>query len=184
MVGVVLSHQTTDKISYPAADRLFGVAESPKQFVELGVKGVDKYIRNVNYHPTKSKRIVAICRMLIERFDGEVPSTREELMELPGVGGKSADIVLSFAFKIPTIAVDTHVRAVSQRLHLTNNKDPEKIHQDLHRIIPKEYWMHVNHTLVEFGREVCVSPRPKCYMCPIARFCPYEKKNLIYPRKG
>ena len=182
LIGVILSHQTTDKISYPAADRLFEQAKTPKQFVELGVKRIDTLIKNVNYHPTKAKRIVAICKMLMEKFDGKVPKTREELMELPGVGGKSADIVLSFAFKIPTIAVDTHVQAVSPRLQLTKNKDPEKIHNDLHRVIPKKYWMHVNHTFVQFGREVCISPRPKCYMCPIEKTCPYENKNFEKPK--
>jgi endonuclease-3 len=120
--------------------------------------------------------------MLIEKFRGKVPQTREELMQLPGVGGKSADIVLSFAFQIPTIAVDTHVRAISQRMHLSRNKNPEKIHHDLHRVIPKKYWLKVNSLFVDFGKEICTSPRPKCYMCPAADLCPYENKNLQPPK--
>lgn len=183
LVGVILSHQTTDEISHPAAERLFGHAKTPKQFIRLGVKGVDRLIKNVNYHPTKAKRIVAISKMLIEKFGGKVPGSREKLMELPGVGGKSADIVLSYGFDVPTIAVDTHVKAISQRLHLSNKKDAEKIHHDLHRIVPEKYWLEVNSLFVDFGKEICISPKPKCYMCPIVKLCPYESKNLAPPRK-
>ena len=178
LIGVILSHQTTDKISHPTAERLFKYAKTPEQFAKLGVKRVDSLIKNVNYHPTKAKRIVAISEMLIEKFGGKVPNTRERLMELPGVGPKSADIILSHGFGIPTIPVDTHVKAVSQRLHLTKNKDAEKIHHDLHRIIPKKYWLKVNSLFVDFGKDICTSPRPKCYKCPIVKLCPYENKNL------
>jgi len=178
LVGVILSHQTTDEISHPATERLFKHAKTPQQFAKLGVKNVDSFIKNVNYHPTKARRIVSISKMLIEKFKGKVPATREKLMELPGVGGKSADIVLSYGFDIPTIAVDTHVRAISQRLHLTKNNDPEKIHHDLHRVVPKEYWLQVNSLFVDFGKDICTSPRPKCYKCPIVSLCPYENKNL------
>jgi len=179
LVGVILSHQTTDEISHPAAERLFNHAKSPRQFAKLGVKKVDALIKNVNYHPTKARRIVAISKMLIKNFGGKVPATREKLMELPGVGGKSADIVLSYGFGISTIPVDTHVKAVSQRLHLTKNRDPEKIHHDLHLIIPKKYWLQVNSLFVDFGKEICSSPKPKCYKCPIVRLCSYENKNML-----
>ena len=178
LIGVILSHQTTDEVSHPAAEKIFKRAKTPRDFVRLGVKNVDAQIKNVNYHPTKARRIVAISKMLIEEFKGKVPDTREKLMELPGVGGKSADIVLSYAYDVPTIAVDTHVRAITQRLHLTKNKDPEKIHHDLHRIIPKKYWLEVNSLFVDFGKDICTSPRPKCYKCPIVKLCPYENKNL------
>jgi len=182
LVGVILSHQTTDEISHPAAEKLFRHAKTPRQFFKLGVKKIDRLIKNVNYHPTKAKRIVSISKILLEKFGGKVPDTREELMELPGVGPKSADIVMSYGFGIPTIAVDTHVRSISQRLYLTKNKDPEKIHHDLHRIVPKKYWLEVNSLFVDFGREICTSPKPKCYMCPIEKLCPYENKNL-HPAK-
>jgi endonuclease-3 len=179
LVGVILSHQTTDEISHPAAERLFKYAKTPRQFAKLGVKKVDALIKNVNYHPTKARRIVAISEMLIKNFGGKVPMTREELMELPGVGGKSADIVLSYGFDIPTIAVDTHVLTISQRLHLTKNKDAEKIHHDLHRVVPKKYWLQVNSLFVDFGKEICSSPKPKCYKCQIVHLCPYESKNML-----
>jgi len=178
LIGVILSHQTTDEISHPAAGRLFRVAKTPKDFVNLGVRKIDAVIKNVNYHPTKAKRIFAISKMLLKKFGGKVPNSREKLMELPGVGEKSADIVLSYGFGIPTIAVDTHVKAVSQRLHLTKNKDAEKIHHDLHRVVPRKYWLQVNSLFVDFGKEICTSPKPKCYRCPIVRLCPYENKNL------
>ena len=178
LIGVILSHQTTDEISHPATTRLFKHAKTQQQFVKLGVKKVDRLIKNVNYHPTKARRIVAISKMLIEKFGGRVPNTREKLMELPGVGPKSSDIVLSHGFGVPTIGVDTHVKTISQRLHLTKNKNPEKIHHDLHKIVPKRYWLQVNSLFVDFGKNICSSPKPKCCKCPIVNFCPYENKNL------
>lgn len=183
LIGVILSHQTNDKISWPATDRLFSTAKTPQDFVEMGWKKIDSHIKNVNYHPTKAKRIYAICNMLIEKFDGKVPKTREELMELPGVGGKSADIVLSFAFQVPTIAVDTHVTTISQRLHWSNEKNAEKIKIDIEKRIPKKYWLLTNSLLVDFGKEICVSPKPKCYMCPIVKLCKFENKNFKIPKK-
>lgn len=178
LVGVILSHQTNDKISWPATDKLFKAARTPQEFINLGEKRIDKIIKNVNYHPTKAKRIYLICKMLIEKFDGRVPRTREKLMEFPGVGPKSSDIVLSFAFQVPTIPVDVHVATISQRLHWTKEKNPEKIKKDIEKIIPKKYWLLTNSLLVDFGKEICVSPRPKCYMCPIEKLCPFENKNF------
>ena len=178
LIGVIISHQTNDKISWPATDRLFSIAKTPEDFVKIGMKKIDSIIKNVNYHPTKAKRIYAICKMLLEKFSGKVPKTREELMQLPGVGGKSADIVLFYAFQIPTIAVDTHVATVSRRLHWTKEKNPEKIKKDIEKIIPKKYWLIANSLLVDFGKEICNSPKPKCYKCPIEKLCPFENKNL------
>ena len=178
LIGVILSHQTNDKISWPATDRLFEIAKTPEDFVRLGWKKIDLKIKNVNYHPTKAKRIYLICKMLLENFGGKVPKTREELMELPGVGRKSANIVLSFAYQIPTLPVDTHVATISKRLHWTEEKNPDKIEKDLERIIPKKYWLLANSLLVDFGKEICVSPKPKCYKCPIEKLCPFENKNL------
>jgi endonuclease III len=177
LIGVILSHQTNDKISWPATDRLFEIAKAPEDFVKLGWRKIDSKIKNVNYHPTKAKRIYLICKMLLEKFDGKVPMAREELMELPGVGGKSADIVRSFSFQIPTIAIDTHVAQISRRLHWTKEKNPEKIKKDVEKIIPKKYWLLANSLLVDFGKEICAS-KPKCYICPIEEFCPFENKNL------
>ena len=177
LIGVILSHQTNDKISWPATDRLFELAKTPEDFVRLGARKIDAKIKNVNYHPTKARRIYSICKILLENFDGKVPKTREELMELPGVGGKSADIVLSYAFQIPTIAVDTHVATISKRLHWTREKNPEKIKKDIEKIIPKKYWILANSLLVDFGKEICAA-KPKCYVCPIEKSCPFENKNL------
>lgn len=183
LIGVILSHQTNDKISWPATERLFKVAKTPEDFVKLGIKKIDAQIKNVNYHPTKAKRIYLICRMLIEKFDGKVPKTREELIELPGVGPKSADIVLSYAYQIPTIAIDTHVSQISRRLQWTKEKNIEKIKRDIEKIIPKKYWLLTNSLLVDFGKEICISPKPKCYMCPIEKLCPFENKNFKIPKK-
>jgi endonuclease-3 len=176
LIGVIISHQTNDKISWPATDRLFSIAKIPEDFVSLGWRKIDSQIKNVNYHPTKAKRIYLICKMLLENFDGNVPKTREELMQLPGVGGKSADIVLSYAFQIPTIAIDTHVAQISRRLRWSKEKNPEKIKIDIEKIIPKKYWLIANSLLVDFGKEICTSPKPKCYKCPIEKLCPFENK--------
>ena len=177
LIGVILSHQTNDKISWPATDRLFEAANTPEDFVKLGVRKIDSRIKDVNYHPTKAKRIYLVCKMLIERFGGKVPKIREELMELPGVGPKSADIVLSYAFGVPTIAIDIHVATISKRLHWTNEKDIEKIKRDIEKEIPKKYWLLANSLLVDFGKEICAA-KPKCYMCPLVKMCPYERKNF------
>ncbi len=177
LIGVILSHQTNDKISWPATDRLFSVAKTPEDFMKMGWKKIDSHIKNVNYHPTKAKRIYLICKMLIEKFDGNVPRTREELMELPGVGRKSANIVLTFAYQIPALPIDTHLATISRRLRWTKEKNPDKIEKDLERIIPKKYWLLTNSLLVDFGKEICAA-KPKCYICPIVKLCPFENKNL------
>ena len=177
LVGVILSHQTNDKISWPATDRLFSVAKNPEDFVKMGWKKIDSHIKNVNYHPTKAKRIYLICKMLIERFDGKVPRTREELMELPGVGPKSASIVLSFGFGVPTIAVDTHTYRVSKRLGLVPIKaTPEKAQKILEEIVAKKYHLIVNSLFIDFGRDICQAKRPQCFKCPVYSFCKYERK--------
>jgi endonuclease III len=177
LIGVILSHQTNDKISWPATDRLFRVAKTPRDFVKMGWRKIDSHIKNVNYHPTKAKRIYLICKMLLERFGGKVPKTREELMELPGVGPKSTSIVLSFGFGIPTIAVDTHAYRVSKRLALVPNKvTAEKTQKILEEIIPKKYHLIANSLLIDFGRDICQAKKPQCFRCPVYQFCKYEKK--------
>jgi endonuclease-3 len=182
LIGVILSHRTRDETSLPATSRLFRRAKNLDGILKLSEKEIAKIIYPVGFYNQKAKRIKAICKILKEKYHGKVPKTREELMQLPGVGGKSADIVLSFAYGEPVIATDTHVAAVSRRLHWTENKDPEKIRGDLHMLIPKKYWLLVNNLLVDFGKEVCSSPRPKCYMCFIEKYCPYESKNLKPPK--
>jgi endonuclease-3 len=116
--------------------------------------------------------------MLVKKFKGKVPNTREELMELPGVGGKSADIVLSFSYGQPVIAVDAHVKWVATVLGMTREKEPEKIRSDLHALFPENERSTVNEMLVRFGKDICNTGRPKCWICPIREMCKYEKKRL------
>jgi len=180
LIGVILSHQTTDEISHPATTRLFKHVKTPQQFVKLGVRGVDRLIKNVNYHPTKARRIVAISKMLIEKFGGRVPANREKLMELPGVGGKSAAIILSFGFGIPTIGVDTHVNRISQRLGLVpKGAKPEKTQPIIEKLIPEKYHLTLNHLFVTFGKDICKSKKPQCHSCPVYKFCKYERKEYF-----
>ena len=178
LIGVVLSHRTKDKVSWPANDRLFKLANTPQQMLKLNERRIAKTIYPTGFYNVKSKRIKQICKILIEKFNGKVPKTRQGLMELPGVGGKSADIVLSFGFGKDVIAVDTHVAVISRRWNLTKEKDPEKIRKDIHEKIPKSLWNISNQLMVEFGREFCTARYPKCKICPIQKLCPYEFKNI------
>jgi endonuclease-3 len=178
LIGVVLSHRTKDDVGVPASRRLFAVADSPEKMLKLSEKEIAKIIYPVGFYNQKAKRIRQICKMILEEFGGKVPKTREELMKLPGVGGKSADIVLLFSFGEYVIPVDTHVAVISRRWHLTENKDPEKIREDLHKIFKGKRRVIVNNLLVEFGKEYCTARYPKCKICPVLKLCPYENKNF------
>lgn len=178
LIGVMLSHRTTDKISWPATDRLFEVANTPEKILRLSTKRIQRIIYPVGFYRIKSKRIKKVCQILLKKYGGRVPRKREELMSLPGVGGKSADIVLSFGFGKSIIAVDTHVAVISRRWHLTKEKNPEKIRNDLMKKVPLRYRLILNQLLVQFGRDYCTARYPKCKICPVQKLCPYENKNL------
>ena len=183
LIGAVLSHRTKDEVSWPATERLLRKANTPDKISKLSEKEIVKIIKPVGFYNQKAKRIVKICKTLLKVYDGKVPRTRKELMTLPGVGGKTADIVLSYSFGELVIPVDTHVAVVSKRLGLTENKEPEKIREDLHRLIKGKKRLIVNNLFVEFGKEICQKRLPKCYTCPIVKSCPYEPKNLKIPLK-
>lgn len=178
LIGVVISHRTKDQVGWPAEKRLFAKADTPEKILKLSEKEIAKTIYPVGFYNQKTKRIRQICKMLLEEYGGKVPRTREELMKLPGVGGKSADIVMLFSFGEYVIPVDTHVAVISRRWHLTKQKEPEKIREDLHKIFKGKERMIVNNLLVEFGKEYCTARYPKCKICPVLKFCPYENKNL------
>lgn len=178
LIGVVLSHRTKDEVSWPASKRLFTLVDTPEKMSKLSEKKIAKTIYPVGFYNQKARRIRKICKMLVEEYNGKVPKTREELMKLPGVGGKSADIVLLFSFGEYVIPVDTHVAVISRRWHLTKNKDPEKIREDLHKIFKGKERVVINNLLVEFGKEFCTARYPKCKICPVLNLCPYENKNL------
>lgn len=184
LIGVILSHRTTDEVSHPATNRLFKKADTPEKILKLSAREIAKTIFPVGFYKTKAKRIRKVCRILLKKYGGKIPKMREDLMKFPGVGGKSADIVLSFGFAKPVIAVDSHVQWVSYVLGIAEkrNENPEKIREKLHRLIPEKDRLIVNNLFVEFGRKICNTGRPKCYMCPIVKMCPYLYKNLKLPK--
>ncbi len=178
LMHVMLASRTTDLVSWPAADRLIEKGKNISNISKMKINQIEKIIYPSNYYKTKAKNIKKTCKMIIEEFDSKIPKTRENLMKLPGVGGKSADIVLSFSYNKPVIAVDAHVKWIVNTLKISNEKEPEKIRKELHEIFPKNKRIEVNDLFVQFGKEICNTSRPKCWMCPIKNICPYDKKRL------
>jgi len=173
LIGVVLSQRTNDDVSFPATDRLLKKAKNMDGILKLTEKEIEKIIYPTCFYRNKAKRIKEICKILKAKYNGNVPETREELMKLPGVGGKSADIVLSYAYGQPVIACDTHVIWISNQLGWTKSTKPEKVREDIHKIIPLKYRNNLNDYLVQLGREVCKTGRPKCTICPIRKYCKF-----------
>jgi endonuclease-3 len=178
LVAVVLSAQATDVGVNKATGALFKKADTPEKMVKLGEDGLKKYINTIGLYNAKAKNVIALSKMLLEKHAGEVPRTHEELIELPGVGNKTANVVLNEAFGVPTIAVDTHIFRVSQRLDLAHGTTPEQIEAGLHKIIPKKYQQHAHHWILLHGRYVCKARTPECYRCMLCDLCPYEPKAL------
>lgn len=177
LIGTILSQRTKDEKTSQAWKKLFSKAETPEKILKLSEKEIESLIKEVGFYRQKARRIKQVSKIILEKYKGKVPSSREELMNLPGVGPKTADVVLSYSFEKPVIAVDTHVATISKRLGWTKSDNPEKIREDLHRIIPKKYRLLINSLFVEFGKEICKA-KPKCYKCPILKFCKYKQKNL------
>ena len=180
LIHGLLSHRTKDETTFPAQERLLNAAGTPEKMLKLSAKEIQKLIYPVGFYRQKSRNILKTCRMLIEKFGGNVPKSKEELMQLPGVGEKTSDIVLLFAYGEDVIPVDTHVEVISKRWHLADKKDkPEAVREKLHELIPKDRAI-INQLLVQFGKEICKAHLPKCYMCPVEKLCPYENKNLRF----
>ncbi|MGZ5034063.1 MAG: endonuclease III [Usitatibacter sp.] len=176
LVAVVLSAQATDKSVNAATKKLFPVANTPSKIAALGVGGLEKYIRTIGLYHGKAKNVVALSQMLLEKHGGEVPRTREALEELPGVGRKTANVVLNVAFEEPTIAVDTHVFRVSNRTGLAPGKDPLEVELKLLKIVPKRYLRNAHHYLILHGRYTCVAKKPLCGKCPVYEPCGFKEK--------
>ena len=178
LISCIISQRTKDETTGPAADRLFAEANTPQKMLKLPQRNIAKLIYPAGFYNQKAKYIKAACRHLIKQHNGHVPNTREELMRVPGIGGKCADIVLLFAFGQTVVPVDTHVARISRRLEWTKHEQAEKIRADLHALFMPKKRAAVNTLLVSFGKEVCKAPQPKCWMCPIVKLCPYPNKNL------
>lgn len=183
LIHVMLASRTTDLVSWPATDRLIAKGKTPVGISKMKKREIEKLILPSNYYRTKAKHIKEACKIIVNRFDGKVPETRDELMELPGVGGKSADIVLSFSYGVPVIAVDAHVKWVANVLGISDEKEPEKIRARLHELFPEKERLVINDLLVQFGREICNTGRPKCWKCRISNMCPYKSKRMTPPNE-
>ena len=181
LVAVVLSAQATDTGVNKATAKLFAHADSPGKMLELGEEKVRSSIQSIGLFKNKAKNIIALSRQLLDEFGGEVPDTREELERLPGVGRKTANVVLNIAFGQPTIAVDTHLFRVGNRTGLAVGKTPLEVELLLNKIVPDKYKRHAHHWLILHGRYVCVARKPKCPICSINEFCVYPEKTKISP---
>lgn len=177
LVAVVLSAQSTDASVNKATRDLFRLADTPLKMLELGEEGVRNFIKSIGLFKNKAKNIVKLSEQLISRHHGAVPHQREGLEALPGVGRKTANVVLNVAFGEPTLAVDTHVFRIAHRLGLSKRKTPEDVEKDLMSLVPKEYLKHAHHWLILHGRYVCKSRAPLCSNCILNDLCPFEEKN-------
>jgi endonuclease-3 len=178
LVAVILSAQATDTSVNAATARLFPAHGSPQALLALGEAGLLAHIRTIGLAPTKARNLIATCRLLLERHGGQVPAGREALEALPGVGRKTANVVLNVAFGEPTIAVDTHVFRVGNRTGLAPGKTVREVEEALLRITPRKHRQHAHHHLILHGRYVCKARKPECGACPIVRECEYPHKAL------
>ena len=177
LVAVVLSAQATDKSVNLATARLFPVANTPQKLAALGVEGLEEYIRTIGLYRGKAKNVVALSNLLLEQHGGEVPKTREALEALPGVGRKTANVVLNVAFGELTIAVDTHVFRVSNRTGLAPGKDPLEVETKLMKVTPAKYLRNAHHYLILHGRYTCLALKPLCWKCPVYEPCEFREKK-------
>jgi endonuclease-3 len=178
LVAVILSAQATDKSVNVATRVLYQHANTPQAILALGVEGLSKYIRNIGLFNTKAKNVIATCRILIEQHGGEVPASREALEALPGVGRKTANVILNTAFGQPTMAVDTHIFRVSNRIGIAPGKNVREVEDKLLKAVPAEYLYNAHHWLILHGRYVCLARKPKCPECLIRDLCEYPDKTV------
>ena len=178
LVAVILSAQATDKSVNLATDKLYKVANTPQALLKLGEEKLIKHIQTIGLFRTKAKNVLAMCKLLIERHGGEVPADREALEALPGVGRKTANVVLNIAFGHPTIAVDTHLFRVSNRTKIAPGDTPIAVELRLLKFVPDEFKLHAHHWLILHGRYICQAKKPKCRECLIFDLCEYKAKEL------
>ncbi|PIE67229.1 MAG: endonuclease III [Deltaproteobacteria bacterium] len=172
LVSTLLSLRTKDEVTGEAAARLFARARTPAALVELNPQEIEKLIYPVGFYPTKAKRLISISQILLDQYGGRVPDTLEALTALPGVGRKTANLVLVEGFKIPAICVDTHVHRISNRIGYVKTKNPDKTELALRKKLPKRHWVRYNELLVAFGQVLCRPVSPFCSRCPVADMCP------------
>lgn len=171
LVSVVLSAQATDKSVNKATESLYQKVDTPQKMLELGEEGLIEYIKSIGLYKNKAKNVIGLSKILIEKFNSEIPKTREDLMSLPGVGRKTANVVLNVVYGEKTMPVDTHLLRISPRIGLSFGTTPESVETDLLKIIPDEYMQHAHHWLILHGRYVCTARNPKCSECLIKDIC-------------
>ena len=179
LIAVLLSAQATDKGVNKATAKLFPVANTPQAMLDLGLEGVMEYTRTIGLYQTKSRHIIQTCRILLEQHGGQVPQTREELEALPGVGRKTANVVLNTAFGVPVMAVDTHIFRVANRTKIAPGKNVREVEDKLMRVVPKEFLLNAHHWLILHGRYTCKAQKPLCQSCIINDLCEYGAKTTF-----
>ena len=178
LTAVLLSAQATDVSVNKATRRLFPVANTPQAILDLGLERLESYLKTIGLYPTKSKNLMATCALLVEQHGGQVPRSREALQTLPGVGRKTANVVLNSAFGQAVMAVDTHIFRVSNRTGLAPGKNPLEVEQKLLKRVPPAYLVDAHHWLILLGRYVCIARKPLCWQCAVAPYCDYKPKTV------
>lgn len=178
LIAVMLSAQATDKSVNKATPALFAAADSPEKMLALGEAKLKDYIKTIGLYNTKALNILRTCQILIEKYHSSIPTTRQELETLPGVGRKTANVILNVAFGQPTVAVDTHIFRLSNRTGLAPGKNVREVEEKLLEVVPESYRLHAHHWLILHGRYVCVARKPLCSNCVIHGICRYPDKNL------
>jgi endonuclease-3 len=181
LIAVVLSAQMTDKGVNIATKELFAKYDSPEKIIELGQDGLKEHIKRINYYNTKAKNIIALSHILVEKYNSSVPDDMDALTSLPGVGRKTANVVMNCAFGAHAMPVDTHVFRVAKRLGIAYGDNPEKVENELLTNIPKNWLNHAHHWLVLHGRYICKARKPLCEICPVNKWCEYYNNNLPSP---
>lgn len=178
LVAVVLSAQSTDAGVNKATEKLFKIADTPAKMLALGEDGIREHIKTIGLYNAKAKNVYLLCQQLLEKHEGQIPDTRAALQALPGVGRKTANVVLNIAYGQPTMAVDTHIFRLGNRTGMAKGKTPEQVEQKLVKIIPAEYMQHAHHWLILHGRYVCKARKPLCKNCIVYDLCGFKQKEI------
>ena len=179
LIATILSARTKDENTTKAADKLFKLYGTPQKLAKAKVKDVEKVIKSVGFYHVKSKRIIKVANLILSKYNGKVPADIDKLVDMPGVGRKTANCVLVYAFEKPAIPVDTHVHRISNRLGLVDTKTPEETEMALREKIPKKYWLDINNTFVMYGQNICKPISPMCDVCKIRKTCNYFQTKSV-----
>jgi endonuclease-3 len=183
LIGTILSSRTRDEKTTKIVNNLFGRFKNAKELAEVDIDEIKTIIHSIGFYNVKARRIKEVSQLIVEKFDGKVPDHIEGLLELPGVGRKTANCVLVYGFNKPAIPVDIHVHRISNRIGLVNTKTPEKTEIELSRIISKKYWTEVNHTFVMYGQNICLPIKPNCKICKLKKICKFYHTTNPPPEK-